>query len=489
MYAARIVPWANKSELDDLKKWFYSKDQRAKAVSRVKSYQSKGSQYLPHVIDSTSQITSAILLDETDNNVGMNAVRMAYTMALIRFVNGILDPSQQAQYAIPLHTLARNVGLSSSFVDLRHWGTHERELPSIGMLRITAKEALGWLWDNYWNSQELEDIISEEDMDSNDKVDVPLDENTTELNRLLLVWPGMIYDFSQNKPVWQNNNTSLISSTNFVVSEKKDKKSKSPEDKINNYINEWKVLWKQFPEKNDFVAVVMEKYNSLLLHVFILKLNDFSVHYFRWLLTEYSEQLKNKTQSNLKKNNFTKRKANPEVFNKHFQSFQDLASKLVKRVLNHINIKNVITHWDTWKEIIAEHPSYLASIVVGILLKKMDVTVNSNSDWRKKKKKKQAENDQTVIRSAVALYQELSESHGKDERDEYEQSFAIKRTETKADSPKMSTQSTNSIFDDLANLKKRQMQSTTDKEKPTEPRKVVIWKQAPNWTPKPFGVL
>ena len=490
MNSARIVPWASPSELDELKEWFYSKDQRAKAVARVKSYQSKGSQYLPHVIDTTSQITSAMLLDETDNKVGMNAIRMAYTMALIRFVNGILDPSQQAQYAIPLHTLARKVGLGSAFVELRHWGTHERELPSIGMLRFTAKEALSWLWDNYWNSQDLEEIVSEEDASSRDSIEAPLDENTQELNRLLLLWPGLLYDFSQNKSVWQNNSTTLISSANFVVSDKKDKKAKSPDDKINHYINDMKTAWKQFPQKDDFVKVVMTKYNSLLLHVLILKLNDFDTHYFRWLLAEYTGQLESAKQSKLKKNNFAKRKAQSEILGRHFQTYQELVSKLVKRVLNHVNIKTVMTHWTTWKEIISEHPSYLSSIIVGSLLKKMDVAANSGDDWRKKKKRKQTETTQVVIKSAVALYQELSETYNKNEKDTYEQSFNIVRTETKAkDPPKVKAISATSILDDLAKLKKRAAEKTAGITKESKQPKIVIWQQAKDWTPKPFGVL
>ena len=71
MVHARITPWSYPAELDDLKKWFYAaktgsgpKDERTRAIQRVKCYQSKGSQYLPHVVDSTAQITSAILLDE-----------------------------------------------------------------------------------------------------------------------------------------------------------------------------------------------------------------------------------------------------------------------------------------------------------------------------------------------------------------------------------------------------------------------------------------
>ena len=149
-----------------------------------------------------------------------------------------------------------------------------------------------------------------------------------------------------------------------------------------------------------------------------------------------------------------------------------------------------MTHWDTWKEIISEHPSYLSSIIVGSLLKKMDVAANSGDDWRKKKKRKQTETTQVVIKSAVVLYQELSETYNKNEKDAYEQSFNIVRTETKAkDPPKVKAISANSILDDLAKLKKRAAEKTPGITKESEQPKVVIWQQAKDWTPKPFGVL
>ncbi|KAF8438233.1 Las1-like-domain-containing protein [Terfezia claveryi] len=48
-----------------------------------------------------------------------------------------------------MHTLARNLNLPSSFVEIRHAATHEN-LPSLAVLRTAASRALGWLWSNYW---------------------------------------------------------------------------------------------------------------------------------------------------------------------------------------------------------------------------------------------------------------------------------------------------------------------------------------------------
>ncbi|SMN19328.1 similar to Saccharomyces cerevisiae YKR063C LAS1 Essential nuclear protein possibly involved in bud formation and morphogenesis [Maudiozyma saulgeensis] len=489
MYHVRVVPWADPKELDDLRNWFYSNnDDRAKAIAKVKSYQSRGSQYLPHVIDSTSQLTSAVLLDETNNQVGMNAIRMAYTMALIRFVNGILDPNQQAQYAIPLHRLAQNVGLGSSFVELRHWGTHERDLPSIEMLRITTKEALTWLWDHYWNDSTLEDMTSD---DEGNAIEDTVSEEQTELQRVLILWPGLLYEFSHNKYIWQNDNNSLISSSNFTVSEKTKNSQKLPETKINNYINDWKTIWKSYHDREQFVDIVMEKYNSLLLHLLILKLTDFEIFYFKWLLKEYIQQLQDGNKRDSIRNN--------SLLSKHFRSWTDIEQKLVKRVINHLNIKTVIPRWKLWNDSLKENPSYLSLVIVKALIKRMNEMTNGNgntNDWRKKKKRRQASNEQETMNSANELLKELESRYDISEKDNYEQSFVIVKTkETISNSiEKNHNFSPNDIFNDLANLKKRLKHANSEpsevKDKiEVKKQKIMLWETPTDWTPKPFGML
>lgn len=66
-------------------------------------------------------------------------------------MNGLLDPGQQSQFALPMHVLARNLNLPASFVEIRHAATHEA-LPSLSVLRTVAVRALDWLWTNYWSA-------------------------------------------------------------------------------------------------------------------------------------------------------------------------------------------------------------------------------------------------------------------------------------------------------------------------------------------------
>ena len=82
------------------------------------------------------------------------------TLALIRFVNSLLDPLQRRDKNLPLSVLASTAGLPASFVEVRHWGTHEPSLPGVEVLREMGIRALEWLWHNYWNKQNEEvDLI------------------------------------------------------------------------------------------------------------------------------------------------------------------------------------------------------------------------------------------------------------------------------------------------------------------------------------------
>lgn len=50
---------------------------------------------------------------------------------------------------VSMYQKAMNVGLSASFVELRHEATH-RELPSLSVFRDATRRSLDWLWNQYW---------------------------------------------------------------------------------------------------------------------------------------------------------------------------------------------------------------------------------------------------------------------------------------------------------------------------------------------------
>ena len=67
------------------------------------------------------------------------ALRQSYSTAIIRLVNGLVDPLQFGAYARSIASIANQLGLPSWLVELRHASTHE-DLPSLELLREAARE-------------------------------------------------------------------------------------------------------------------------------------------------------------------------------------------------------------------------------------------------------------------------------------------------------------------------------------------------------------
>ncbi|TQS35131.1 hypothetical protein Golomagni_04456 [Golovinomyces magnicellulatus] len=99
------------------------------AVARVHVWMSRGN--CPHLVESTAILNSAILHDRR-GGFESYCLRAVYANAFSR-----------------MYDIAKNIGLPSTFVELRHQATHE-ELPSLTRLRTATFEALDWIWNYYW---------------------------------------------------------------------------------------------------------------------------------------------------------------------------------------------------------------------------------------------------------------------------------------------------------------------------------------------------
>jgi Las1-like len=96
---------------------------------------------LPHALESLLSILVAIRQDNA-SDIGLSSslsLRQSYATALIRLVNGLVDPLQSGTYARSILSIAAQIGLPAWLVELRHAATHE-DLPSLELLRDGAKE-------------------------------------------------------------------------------------------------------------------------------------------------------------------------------------------------------------------------------------------------------------------------------------------------------------------------------------------------------------
>ena len=98
---------------------------------------------LPHALDSALAILVARMSDpscrDTLSTKTTLSLRQNYAMAIIRVVNGLVDPLQSGAYARSIAAIATQLGLPLWLVELRHAATHE-DLPSLELLREAGRE-------------------------------------------------------------------------------------------------------------------------------------------------------------------------------------------------------------------------------------------------------------------------------------------------------------------------------------------------------------
>ncbi|GAA6037528.1 hypothetical protein JCM8097_008239 [Rhodosporidiobolus ruineniae] len=152
----RRTAWATPGELHLVySRLFLSEGDAAlqlDGLSRIKVWMARGT--CPHAVESTANLLELLLRDTAPSTsssapVSPAELRLSYSMAIIRFVNSLVDPLQTTYYARSIASLAAQIQLPLAFVELRHQATHE-DLPALGVLREAAKQAVDWLYSHYW---------------------------------------------------------------------------------------------------------------------------------------------------------------------------------------------------------------------------------------------------------------------------------------------------------------------------------------------------
>ncbi|KAJ7462768.1 Las1-like-domain-containing protein [Mycena galericulata] len=152
MRLPRRVPWTSIStELDQLCSWIFTDENdlesKRKAINRLSAW--KVITPLPHALESTLALLCALIQDASSQPSSHLALRHSYAAAIIRLVNGLVDPLQLGAYARSIASIANQLGLPPWLVELRHAATHE-DLPSLELLRQAARESMTWLLHNYF---------------------------------------------------------------------------------------------------------------------------------------------------------------------------------------------------------------------------------------------------------------------------------------------------------------------------------------------------
>ncbi|KDN39445.1 Las1-like protein [Tilletiaria anomala UBC 951] len=155
--------------------------QREEGIVKVDVLLNRGA--CAFAIEATASLYSALVADLRTSSASASgvstsaqggyddsAVRLSYSMAIVRFVNGIVDEQQTGLFAESIAMIAAKVGLPLWLVEIRHAATHQK-CPTLQALREGAITALRWLHDYFWeHSVALVDRSTRSQIDFPDEV-------------------------------------------------------------------------------------------------------------------------------------------------------------------------------------------------------------------------------------------------------------------------------------------------------------------------------
>ena len=149
--------------------------QKEAALNQVQLLLNRGS--CPFAIEATASLCSAVMGDpatvlhpsSAEAARAYDLAKLAYSMALVRFVNGVVDEHQSGLFAESIASLAARAHLPLWLVEIRHAATHQKT-PSLPVLRegcaavsttctdgtlaesylLSDIQALKWLQSYYW---------------------------------------------------------------------------------------------------------------------------------------------------------------------------------------------------------------------------------------------------------------------------------------------------------------------------------------------------
>ncbi|XP_023293762.2 uncharacterized protein LOC111676981 isoform X2 [Lucilia cuprina] len=151
-----VGPWKNVSEFNKVYDWLfgseYSRESREKALSQIRVWNLRRSTLCPAAVLATSVIIEVQLKDIADNKFTNEELQTLYANAFTRFFN-FMSSIMQSHNMRTMYQTAKELGLESFVVDLRHICAHGQVLPPLQVLRNTAEYCISWLHDYYWSAQ------------------------------------------------------------------------------------------------------------------------------------------------------------------------------------------------------------------------------------------------------------------------------------------------------------------------------------------------
>ncbi|KAH8239956.1 hypothetical protein KR032_009821 [Drosophila birchii] len=144
-----VTPWRDTVEFNETYDGLFGKDSksadRRQALSKIRIWSLRRANLCPAAVLATSVIVKAQLEDKKGNA----KIQTTYASAFTRFYN-FMSSIIQGHNMSSMYETAKELGLQSFIVDLRHLCAHGQELPPVEVLRSTSVHCLEWLRTYYW---------------------------------------------------------------------------------------------------------------------------------------------------------------------------------------------------------------------------------------------------------------------------------------------------------------------------------------------------
>ncbi|XP_047532852.1 uncharacterized protein LOC125067959 [Vanessa atalanta] len=150
----QVVPWYNSQEWQEVYEKIYAQtttlSSKQKALDHLLIWKARCPS-LPSGIESTLTLLEVHVQDLNKNNeiCTDHLLRLAYSSALMRFVNHMLD--KETSKGLTLYQAAKNSGIPDWIIELRHDTAHSERLPPLDLLREATLTSIQWLQQNYWD--------------------------------------------------------------------------------------------------------------------------------------------------------------------------------------------------------------------------------------------------------------------------------------------------------------------------------------------------
>lgn len=153
---SRVGAWKNKDEFNLVYDWIFgseSNDQTKRlALRRMKVWKIRRSNLTPASVLSTLSILEIQLKDQINTELSIDELRAMYSTAFTRFLN-YMSSIMRSRQLQSMYSTARELGIESFLVDLRHLCAHGQVIPSLQILQRTADYCLNWLRTFYWDRE------------------------------------------------------------------------------------------------------------------------------------------------------------------------------------------------------------------------------------------------------------------------------------------------------------------------------------------------